>query len=900
MKKHDPDDTSTLSRTRHFTRTAGASGGGQNGAQNGASWRTDSRHSREWEDLYRDRWRHDKVVRTTHGVNCTGSCSWKVFVTDGLVTWETQQTDYPSNGPDSPEYEPRGCPRGASFSWYLYSPVRVRHPYVRGALLKLYREELARTGDPVDAWAALVSDPEKARSYKSQRGRGGFLRSSWDEVSEIIAAAHVHTIKEHGPDRIVGFSPIPAMSTVSYAAGTRFLSLIGGVCLSFYDWYADLPPASPQVWGDQTDVPESADWWNSSYVILWGSNIPQTRTPDAHFMTESRYKGQKVVVVSPDFAGHTKFADHWLSAEPGTDAALALAMAHVIVKEHYVEKQTPYFDDYARRRTDMPFLVTLRERDGAYAADRFLRASEVGDTSENAEWKTVVLDEATGDPAVPNGSLGFRWGDEGEGRWNLLLGETIPRLSLLGAHDELVPVDLARFEVGETEGGSTMRRGVPAKRVGDKLVTTVFDLLCAQLGVARDDLPGDWPAGYEDPLPCTPAWQQEQTGVDAALVTRIAREFARNAEVTEGRSMIVMGAGTNHWYHSDQIYRGMLSLVLLCGCQGVNGGGWAHYVGQEKVRPITGFGVLAFATDWTRPPRQQATTSFWYLATDQYRYERFVADELTSPLGDGALKGKHFADCIAQSARMGWLPSYPTLEPQPARHLRRGRGGGQDAAGARRRASCKSGELRFAAEDPDDPANFPRVLTLWRANLLGSSSKGHEYFLRHLLGVDKDAVTAEEAAPDAAPEGRRMARRGPPGQARPLHDDRLPHERLGALLGHRPAGGHLVREARHLQHGPAPVRALLQPGGARRPGSRAPTGTRSTRSPRRFRCSPRSTSACARTSSPRRCCTTRPRRWPSPAASCATGRPASASRSPARRCRSWSSSSATTESCTTR
>ena len=44
---------------------------------------------------------------------------------------------------------------------------------------------------------------------------------------------------------------------VSYAAGTRFLSIIGGTISSFYDWYADLPIASPQVFGDQTDVPES-------------------------------------------------------------------------------------------------------------------------------------------------------------------------------------------------------------------------------------------------------------------------------------------------------------------------------------------------------------------------------------------------------------------------------------------------------------------------------------------------------------------------------------------------------------------------------------------------------------------------------------------------------------------
>jgi nitrate reductase alpha subunit len=71
-----------------------------------------------------------------------------VYVKDGIITWESQQTDYPSAGPDSPEYEPRGCPRGAAFSWYTYSPTRVRYPYVRGLLLEMYREAKARIGDP--------------------------------------------------------------------------------------------------------------------------------------------------------------------------------------------------------------------------------------------------------------------------------------------------------------------------------------------------------------------------------------------------------------------------------------------------------------------------------------------------------------------------------------------------------------------------------------------------------------------------------------------------------------------------------------------------------------------------------------------------------------------------------
>ena len=416
---------------------------------------------RDWERSYRGRWAHDKIVRSTHGVNCTGSCSWNVYVKDGLITWESQAVDYPSTGPDMPDYEPRGCPRGASFSWYTYSPLRLKYPYVRGSLLAMFREARERLGDPVDAWAEIVDDPEKSRLYKRQRGKGGFVRASWDEAVEIVAAAHVHTIKRHGPDRVVGFTPIPAMSMASYAAGTRFLSLIGGVILSFYDWYADLPPSSPQAFGDQTDVPESGDWFNSGYLIIWGTNLPTTRTPDAHFMVEARYRGQKVVVVSPDYAEHTKFADHWLAATPGSDGAMAMAMGHVILKEFYVERETPYFRDYARRFTDLPLLVTLREHEGgALVPDRLLRASDLGSDEEHAEWKPVLIDERTGAPAVPNGSVGHRYGEPG--RWNLKLDGVEPLLTLFDRAEERVAVDLPRFDDGRGRG----RRAGQARRAG--------------------------------------------------------------------------------------------------------------------------------------------------------------------------------------------------------------------------------------------------------------------------------------------------------------------------------------------------------------------------------------------------------------------------------------------------
>jgi nitrate reductase alpha subunit len=221
-------------------------------------------------------------------------------------------------------------------------------------------------------------------------------------------------------------------------------TLIGAPLLSFYDWYADLPVASPQVFGDQTDVPESGDWWDASYLILWGSNVPVTRTPDAHWITEARYRGQKVVVCSPDYSDAAKFADEWLSPAPGTDGALAMAMGHVILREFLVDRQVPYFADYLTRFTDAPFLVTLEPSGDTVRPGKFLTADALGEEGEHADFKPVMLDGRTGQAAVPGGSLGFRFGEAGLGRWNLDLGDIVPLLTMQDPEAERVAVDLPR------------------------------------------------------------------------------------------------------------------------------------------------------------------------------------------------------------------------------------------------------------------------------------------------------------------------------------------------------------------------------------------------------------------------------------------------------------------------
>lgn len=723
---------------------------------------------RKWENAYRARWQHDKIVRSTHGVNCTGSCSWKIYVKNGLITWETQQTDYPSTRPDLPNHEPRGCPRGASYSWYVYSAQRVKYPLIRGVLIEMW-QEARQTLDPISAWKSIVGDPEKARRYKSVRGLGGFVRADWDTATEIIAAANAHTIKDYGPDRIIGFSPIPAMSMVSYASGSRYLSLLGGTSLSFYDWYCDLPPASPQVWGEQTDVAESADWYNSNYLIVWGSNVPQTRTPDAHFYTEVRYKGTKTVAVSSDYGEMVKFGDIWLAPRQGTDAALAMAMGHVILSEFHRPNKSDYFIDYMKQYTDMPMLVMLEEHNGLLHPGQYLRASHLDDNMgqvNNPEWKTLLIDGLTNEIVVPNGSIGLRWGEGGHetghvGRWNLELrdvstGRDIdPQLSLIEKHDQVADVAFPYFG---GEHSDTLMRKVPVRTLqtseGKTIqVATVYDLQMANYSV-DNGLGGDnVAASYDDEIPYTPAWQEKHTTVPRHLVIQVAREFAQNAHDTKGRSMVIVGAGINHWYHMDMTYRAIIGMLVMCGCVGKSGGGWAHYVGQEKLRPQFGWTPLAFGLDWARPSRQMNGTSFFYAHSGQWRHEQLNVGDVLSPTADTApYDGMSMIDLNAKSERLGWLPSAPQLERNPLDVVDEARQKGIDPV-QHTVDSLKDGSLRMSCEDPDAPANFPRNMFVWRSNLFGSSGKGHEYLLKYFLGTqnalfseEKDGIRPKEVA----------------------------------------------------------------------------------------------------------------------------------------------------------
>ena len=709
---------------------------------------------RNWEEFYRNRWQHDKIVRSTHGVNCTGGCTWQIYVKNGIVTWEMQGLDYPSLEAGLPPYEPRGCQRGISYSWYLYSPLRVKYPYIRGVLLDLWKEARATHDDPVAAWKSIVENPEARASWQRARGKGGFRRIDWDAIVELIAASNVYTIEKYGPDRIAGFSPIPAMSMISYAGGARMLQLMGGVSMSFYDWYCDLPPASPETWGEQTDVAESADWYNAKLLAVMGSNLAMTRTPDVHFAAEARHNGSKMWVFSPDFSQVSKFADEWVAINAGQDGAWWMAVNHVLLSEFHHQKPTPSFIDYTKKYTDAPYLVEIVEKDGVHRPGQMLRANRLATYAgaENGDWKFLMWDEQAARPKMPMGSSGFRWAKK-PGEWNLLLrdgadGSDIhPALTFLNASD-----DVAQIQFDDFSAASVFTRGVPVKTLttadgGTVTVATVYDLLMAQYGVERG-LAGAYPGGYDDEsAPYTPAWAEKFTGISGDVVIRFAREWAITAERTGGKCTVVVGAGVNHWYHNNLMYRAAIHTLMFSGCVGVNGGGLAHYVGQEKLAPMESWSSIAFAKDWIPPSRLQNSPSWHYMHNDQWRYEKEFTDYQAVPRGASWAKG-HTADIQVQAVRNGWLPFYPQFDRSSLQLVR-----DAEAAGAKTESEIvawtveqlKSRKLKFAVEDPDAPENWPRVWFIWRGNALLASAKGHEFFLRHYLGTHDNAIAGEVA-----------------------------------------------------------------------------------------------------------------------------------------------------------
>jgi nitrate reductase alpha subunit len=327
-------------------------------------------------------------------------------------------------------------------------------------------------------------------------------------------------------------------------------------------------------------------------------------------------------------------------------------------------------------------------------------------------------------------------------------------LSFLENSDEVIDVEIDNFPEG-----STISRKVPIKQIetedGKVMVATVYDLMMTQYGVGRG-LEG-YPERYDDDDIFTPKWAEKYTAISSDNIIKFAREWAGTAEKTGGKCTVIIGAGINHWYHANLIYRAAIHALMFTGCIGKNGGGLAHYVGQEKLAPGESWGSIALAKDWYAPSRVQNTPSWHYVHSDQWRYEKSFTDYHTVPKHqpENSLANGHTIDVNVNAVRNGWLPFYPQYETNPLDLVQQARANGaEDEEGIKKYIveKLKNRELKFSIEDPDNDANWPRVWFVWRGNAIGGSAKGHEFFLDHYLGTHTNQVSDSNFAEGSTKE----------------------------------------------------------------------------------------------------------------------------------------------------
>ncbi|UCE87946.1 MAG: molybdopterin-dependent oxidoreductase, partial [Deltaproteobacteria bacterium] len=280
----------------------------------------------DWTDVYRAAWKWDRVVKGSHNrANCFSACSFNLFVKDGVVWREEQNAVYAPSREGVPDFNPRGCQKGACQSDLHLSESRILHP-------------LKRVGE---------------------RGEGKWKRIGWEEAYDEIADACIDAALAAGTESIIHDH---GTTNCDYgpdsSAELRWHVAMGTTLLDSWAGVGDMPNGLVQTQGMYNADGTTDDWFLSDYIVLWVANPAYTRIPDVHFVNEARYRGARVVVISPDLSASAIHSDLWVPVKHEADAAFGLAAAHVILEEGL------YDDEAVREQTDLPFLV--REETGRY------------------------------------------------------------------------------------------------------------------------------------------------------------------------------------------------------------------------------------------------------------------------------------------------------------------------------------------------------------------------------------------------------------------------------------------------------------------------------------------------------------------------------------------------------
>ena len=537
---------------------------------------------RGWEHVYRDLFKYDSTFHFLCAPNDTHNCLLTGFVRSGVVTRIGPSMKYGlatdlAGNKASHRWDPRVCQKGLALTRRFYGDRRVNGCLVRAGFKKWH-----------DAGYPRATDGRPPAEY-FQRGRDEWVRMSHDDAAKIVAATLKNIAETYsgqaGQDRLRAQHYEEECIKATEGAGTQVLKFRGGMPLlgmtrvfgqyrlanslalldakirgvgpdkaigargfDNYSWHTDLPPGHPMVTGQQTVEFDLHAVEHANTVIVWGMNWVATKMPDAHWLTEARVKGTRIVVIACEYSATSTKADEAIVVRPGTTPALALGLSHVILRDRLFDAT------YVKQWTDLPILVRMDTL-------KYVRATEVfGGAAAALSNQTRVL--KAGEPAGAPGShsdmlipekMRQEWGD-------FVYWDTAVK----------GPKALSRDQVGARSG------------VGDPLLEGSVEVTLQNGEKVRCrpvfDLVKEYAAHFD------PKTTEELTWAPASAVEGLARHIAK----VPGTTLFALGMGPNQFFNNDNKDRAVLLLAALTGNIGKIGGNVGSYAGNYRTALFNG------------------------------------------------------------------------------------------------------------------------------------------------------------------------------------------------------------------------------------------------------------------------------------------------------------------------
>ena len=536
---------------------------------------------RDWEQQYRDVFRTDGSFVFLCAPNDTHNCLLRAYTKNDVIVRIEPTFGYGKardldGNQATARWDPRGCQKGFALGRRIYGDRRVSGARVRLGFREWVEQgfprgadgrppaELFRRGS--DAWETVPFEKafelharalvNIATTYSGEAGARLLHAQGYDPAMiATLEEAGTRTLKQRGGMPLLG--PFRIYGLVRFANTLALLDAKvrgvppdqakGGVGWDSYSWHTDLPPGHPMVTGEQTVEFDLFCAERSKLLIVWGMNWIATKMPDAHWLTEARQRGTKVVVIACEYSATSNKGDSVLVVRPGTTPALALGLAHVILKEKRFDR------DFVRRNTDLPLLVRMDTL-------ALLRADELPGFAGPAPLTNYVrlLEDGEKPPPphrqdtqlVPR-SLRNEWGDLVV--WDLATKQ---------------PAVLTRDEVGERLEARGVDPALEGKfhvtlASGEKVeVRPVFDLV-RQYVLDNFD----------------PETVSRITWAPEDAIVELAREVAAHPE----HVLFALGMGPNQFFNNDLKDRAVFLVAALTRNVGFLGGNVGSYAGNYKI-----------------------------------------------------------------------------------------------------------------------------------------------------------------------------------------------------------------------------------------------------------------------------------------------------------------------------